>query len=124
VPWSQPDFGAPGTSLCENYNEQGEPLSSGLVRKLADQGSSVAAVSRHEEEMGADSRLSDALMNQSRQQVMTAMRLYDNGKAGLYSKVIEQFETTSSGLRFIEQLEKAGFESRIVDQDELKALGL
>jgi hypothetical protein len=56
--------------------------------------------------------------------MMTARRLYDNGKVDLHSNMIEQCGNMSPGPILIEQRDKTGFNLRIIDQDELKALRL
>ena len=75
-----------------NYDEEGSPRSTDLVRKFADQKDYIAAV-RQEENIsdGNNHCLSEALRDSRRQQLATAMRLYQNGKVGWYSKLIDEF---------------------------------
>lgn len=74
-----------------NYDEQGDPVTPELKQQLADQKSYVVAVRKAEDEMGTSSLLSEALNDRRRQQLMTAMRLYQSGKAGWYSKLVHGF---------------------------------
>ncbi|KAM5356861.1 hypothetical protein ACJ41O_003507 [Fusarium nematophilum] len=74
-----------------NYNEDGSPKSAELAEKFADQRAYVAAVKEEENRIRRNGHyLSEALEDSTRQQLATAMRLFENGKVGLYSKVIEQ----------------------------------
>lgn len=82
----------PAMDLTSNYDENGSPKSDDLARKFADQKEYVAAVKQEENRSGEDSHyLSKSLEDSGRQQLATAMRLYQNGVAGWYSKVIDQF---------------------------------
>jgi hypothetical protein len=75
-----------------NYNEEGEPVSPELLEQLADQKSYISAVKQNEEEMRAGHRLSDTLSDGTGQQIVTAMRLFRDGKLAWYSKLIDKFE--------------------------------
>jgi len=81
----------PAIDVPWNYNEQGDPVTDELQQQLADQKSYVAAVKDVENSRGTGNLLSDALKDLRRQQLVTAMRLYQRGKAGWYSKLIDQF---------------------------------
>lgn len=75
-----------------NYDEEGSPKSTDLIRKFADQEDYIAAVRREENRSDENSRcLSAALGDWRRRQLVTAMRLYQNGKVGWYSKLIDEF---------------------------------
>ncbi|KAK1966174.1 hypothetical protein LY78DRAFT_703131 [Colletotrichum sublineola] len=74
-----------------NYNKQGDPNTEELKQQLADQKSYVVAVKKAENSMGTGSLLSDALEDWRRQQLVTAMRLYQRGKVGWYSRLIVDF---------------------------------
>ncbi|MCJ1313126.1 hypothetical protein MMC25_006803 [Agyrium rufum] len=82
-----------------NWNEDGTPKSSISAEKLADQDFYLDIV-KHEEEKEEIKYLSlSAVWSDPRkQQVMTAMRLYEGGKAGFYSKVIDEFRSDHSGI--------------------------
>jgi len=75
-----------------NYDEEGSPKSPDLIRRFADQIDYVAAVRQEEDRSDGNSCcLSEALGDSRRQQLATAMRLYQNGKVGWYSKLIDEF---------------------------------
>lgn len=75
-----------------NYDEEGSPKSADLVQKLTDQKDYVAAVRQEENRSEGNSYfLSNALEDSGRQQLVTAMRLYQSGKVGWYSKLIDEF---------------------------------
>jgi hypothetical protein len=75
-----------------NYDEEGSPRSIDLVRKCADQKDYIAAVRQEENRSDGNNHfLSEALRDSGRQQLITAMRLYQNGKVGWYSKLIDEF---------------------------------
>lgn len=81
----------PAMDVPWDYNEDGSPKSAELARKFADQRDYVAAVKEEENKSGGnDHCLSEALEDSRRQQLATAMRLFQNGKVGWYSKVIDQ----------------------------------
>ncbi|KAK0368394.1 hypothetical protein CLIM01_14249 [Colletotrichum limetticola] len=81
----------PAIDVPWNYNEQGDPVTDDLKQQLADQQSYVAAVKEVEDSRGTGYFLSDALKDRKRQQLVTAMRLYQIGKVGWYSKMIDEF---------------------------------
>jgi len=75
-----------------NYDEEGNPKSPGLVQQFADQKDYLAAVRREEGKHGGDQHfLSASLEDSRRQQLATAMRLFQNAKVGWYSKLIDEF---------------------------------
>lgn len=74
------------------YDERGDPKDSKLAQKLADQRTYVAAVKHHEEQMNVVGRLSAVMEDKTRQHMATAMRLFEDGKAGFYSKLIDKFK--------------------------------
>lgn len=75
-----------------NYNEDGSPKSADLVEQFADQKWYIEAVKLEENRnRGNTHYLSEALENPKRQQLATAMRLYQDGKIGTYSKLIDKF---------------------------------
>jgi len=75
-----------------NYDEEGSPKSTDLIRKFVDQKDYIAAVRQEENRSDGNSRcLSEALGDWRRRQLATAMRLYQNGKVGWYSKLIDEF---------------------------------
>lgn len=75
-----------------NYDEEGLPKSADLVQQFTDQEDYVAFVKQEEDRNGEGVlRLSEVLKDSRRQQLATAMRLYQNGKVGWYSKLIDQF---------------------------------
>ncbi|OHE90477.1 hypothetical protein CORC01_14228 [Colletotrichum orchidophilum] len=81
----------PSIDVPWNYNEQGDPVTDELKHQLADQKSYVAAVKEVEDCSGTGNLLSDALKDCRRQQLVTAMRLYQRGKVGWYSKLVDDF---------------------------------
>ena len=72
-----------------NYNKDGSPKDAELAQKFADQREYVAAVRREENRLGHVHHLSEALEDSRRQQLATAMRLFQNRKVGWYSRVID-----------------------------------
>ncbi|KAK9788190.1 putative Aminoglycoside phosphotransferase domain-containing protein [Seiridium cardinale] len=74
-----------------NYDEAGVPKDADLVKQFADQKDYVEAVKKEENSFVGTHHLSQALEDLRRQQLATAMRLYQNGRAGWYSKVVDQF---------------------------------
>ncbi|KAK0100468.1 hypothetical protein ONS95_008418 [Cadophora gregata] len=75
-----------------NYDEEGSPQSTDLIQKFADQKAYMAAVRQEENRNdGISLCLSEALGDSRRRQLATAMRLYQNGKVGWYSKLIDEF---------------------------------
>lgn len=75
-----------------NYDKEGVPRSADLAQQFTDQEDYIAFVKIEEDRDGEGVfRLSEVLKDSKRQQLATAMRLYQNGKIGWYSKVIDQF---------------------------------
>lgn len=75
-----------------NYNQDGSPKSSDLVQKFTDQKYYIAAVREVENRSeGGNHFLSAALEDSRRQHLVTGMRLYESGKVGWYSKLIDKF---------------------------------
>ncbi|KAI3336838.1 hypothetical protein HD806DRAFT_19503 [Xylariaceae sp. AK1471] len=74
-----------------NHDEMGCPKDPEIAQKYADQRDYIAAVKEQESEGGGDHYLSDALGDSRRQQLVTAMRLYQGGKPGFYSKLADTF---------------------------------
>ncbi|EHK45975.1 uncharacterized protein TrAtP1_013053 [Trichoderma atroviride] len=75
-----------------NYNEDGSPKSADLIEQFEDQKWYVEAVKQEENSnRGNIHYLSDALGDSRRQQLATAMRMYQDGKIGTYSKIIDKF---------------------------------
>lgn len=76
-----------------NYDENGFPRDEESKQRFADRQDYIIAVMEKEKEMGLTNgyRLSMALQDTSRQYLATAMRLYQTGKAGWYSKVVDSF---------------------------------
>ena len=81
-----PDMDAPW-----NYDEKGLPKDMEGKEKFADREEYIAMVTEKEREIGWTEgyRLSMALQDPSRQYLATAMTLYQRGKPGWYSKVME-----------------------------------
>ncbi|KAI9748692.1 MAG: acetyl-CoA synthetase [Chaenotheca gracillima] len=75
-----------------NYDEEGVPTDEAERKKLEDRKEYVAAVRRAEFRRELPSMLSDILNDAQKQNVATAMRLYVDGKMGLYSKVLDDLE--------------------------------
>lgn len=82
-----PDMDAPW-----NYDENGVPKDEEDKQKFVDREDYIAMVIEKESEIGLTEgyRLSMALQDSSRQYLATAMRLYQRGKPGWYSKVMER----------------------------------
>lgn len=83
-----PDMDAPW-----NYDERGSPKDVEDKQKFVDRTEYIVMVIEKERKIGLTEgyRLSMALQDPSRQYLATAMRLYQRGKPGWYSKVMEQF---------------------------------
>ncbi|WDK21047.1 hypothetical protein CGRA01v4_12336 [Colletotrichum graminicola] len=81
----------PAIDVLWNYNDQGDPVTDELREQLADQKSYVAAVKEVEDSTGTGNLLSDGLKDWRTQQLVTAMRLYQRGKVGRHSKLINEF---------------------------------
>lgn len=75
-----------------NYDKSGNPKDAELVQRFADQDDYIVAVRQEEARLGLKNcYLSEALADTKRQRLTTAMRRYTNGKAGWYSKVVDDF---------------------------------
>lgn len=76
-----------------NYDENGCTTDPEDLQRLADREQYIATVVDKEKEMGLSDEycLSIALKDSRRQYLATAMRLYQRGKPGWYSKVMEPF---------------------------------
>jgi hypothetical protein len=75
-----------------NYDEEGSPKDTDLIQKFAEQKDYIAAVRQEENRIdGGNHCLSEALGDSRRRHLVTAMRLYQDGKAGWYSKLIDEF---------------------------------
>jgi len=73
-------------------DEEGNPKNAELIQKFADQQDYIKFVREEERRNEGNSyHLSKALGDSQRQQLITAMRLYQSGKAGWYSKLIDKF---------------------------------
>lgn len=83
----------PAMDVPWKYDETGCPKDQEDRQKFADRASYVAIVRQKEEERGLTEgySLSAALEDSQRQFVTSAMRLYQSGKPGWYSKVAEEF---------------------------------
>ncbi|KAI9825179.1 MAG: hypothetical protein M1819_000584 [Sarea resinae] len=90
----------PPMDLPENYDENGHPKDDKTKQKLADREFYVSAVRRSEEEGpdAASPALSEALGNDQIQSVVTAMRLFVDGKFGIYSKVLDMFVSSQENM--------------------------
>ena len=73
----------PAMDVPWDYDESGRPKDPELAQRFAEQDDYIAAVRQEETRKGLRDRyLSDALADTKRQQLMMAMRLSTNGKAG------------------------------------------
>jgi len=83
----------PAMDLPINYDEAGIPKDEELAEKFRDRQSYITAVKSEEEKLGLNnpSPLSKALGDSKRQHLISAMRLYQNGKPGFYSNVVDAF---------------------------------
>ena len=82
----------PAMDVPWDYDESEHPKDPELAQRFAEQDDYIAAVRREEAKMALRGRyLSEALADTKRQRLMTAMRLFTNGKAGWYSKVVDDF---------------------------------
>lgn len=83
----------PDMDVPWNYDETGRPKDAGLQQDSVDREDYIAMVMEKEKEWGLSEkyRLSTALQDSKRQYLATAMRLYQSGKPGWYSKVMEKF---------------------------------
>ncbi|VUC23493.1 unnamed protein product [Clonostachys rosea] len=85
----------PEMNLPKDYDERGWPKDPTLAQRFMDREDYVDAV-RREEEGGqvVDHTLSNILQDTKRQHLITAMNLFENGKPGFYSKVVDYFLTS------------------------------
>ncbi|KAL5360791.1 hypothetical protein BJX96DRAFT_184803 [Aspergillus floccosus] len=83
----------PAMDVPWNYDEAGCPKDPEVQQRFADRASYVAIVRQKEEEQGLTEgyTLSASLEDSQRQYLTLAMRLYQGGKAGWYSKLAEGF---------------------------------
>ncbi|KAI0502731.1 hypothetical protein F5B22DRAFT_59121 [Xylaria bambusicola] len=76
-----------------NYTEDGVHKNRYITQRLMDQENYVVAVEREENQNGGTPhRLADTLRDSKRQQLATAMRLYEKGTRGFYENLIHEFE--------------------------------
>lgn len=79
-----------------NYNHDCSPRDADLIEQFADQKEYVEAVRQEENSNpGNTHHLSEALGDSRRQQPVTTMRLYQDGKIGTYSNLIDNFTSYS-----------------------------
>ena len=73
-----------------NYDEAGNPKDPSLAKMFANQEDYIANIRNAEDTRGITEspRLLDFLQDSCKQRLMTAMRLYQSGKAGFYSNMI------------------------------------
>ena len=87
----------PAMDVPWNYDEDGFPKSADLAQQFTDQEDYTTFVKQEEDRNGEGvCRLSKVLQDPRRQQLATAMRLYQSGKVGWYSKLIDQFVCQSN----------------------------
>lgn len=81
-----------------NYNDFGDPKDPDLIQKYVDQKHYVAYMENAEKAVGriGAPSLANALRDSRSQHLMTAMRLYQNGKAGFYSRLLPETDLRSS----------------------------
>ena len=81
-----------------DYDENGLPKDEESKQKYADRQNYLQEVERIEEQTGPPKgyRLSEALRDHRRQSLATAMRLFQIGKLGFYSKVMEEFSAVGT----------------------------
>jgi hypothetical protein len=79
--------------LPSNYDEGGNPKDEELAEKFRDCDSYIVAVKCEEAKLRLDkqSSLSKVLVDSRRQHLISAMRLYQNGKPDFYLKVVDAF---------------------------------
>ncbi|KAK1242846.1 hypothetical protein MKX08_005658 [Trichoderma sp. CBMAI-0020] len=83
---------SPAIDAPWNYNEDGSPRCTDLIEQFADQKEYLEAVRQEENNNPANiHHLSEALGDSRRQQLATAMRMYQDGKIGTYSNLIDKF---------------------------------
>lgn len=82
----------PAMNLPKDYDENGWPKDPVLVRRFEDRNDYIEAVKQEENGRQAiDHTLSEILEDSKRQHLVTAMNLFENGKPGFYSKVVDNF---------------------------------
>ena len=83
----------PAMDVPWNYDEDGLPKDADVRQRLVDREEYIAAVADGERRRGLKEgyNLSSALRDSQRQYLATAMRLYQEGKPGWFSKVMENF---------------------------------
>jgi hypothetical protein len=83
----------PAMDVPWKYDETGYPKEVKDRQKFADREAYIAIVRQKEEEQGLTDgyTLSSALQDSKRQYLASAMRLYQSGKPGWYSRVMEEF---------------------------------
>ncbi|CAH0055826.1 unnamed protein product [Clonostachys solani] len=85
----------PTMNLPKDYDEAGWPKDPALAQRFVDRVDYIDAVRQEEEgRQTVDHTLSDLLQDTKRQHLITAMHLFENGKPGFYSKVVENFVTS------------------------------
>jgi len=106
IDWES-SFAAPWEIACEfpltpsvvlpdmdrNYDETGRPKDAKHQQRFVDREDYIEMVIEKEKDWGLTKGycLSTALQDSKRQYLATAMRLYQSGKPGWYSKVVERF---------------------------------
>ncbi|KAL4765149.1 uncharacterized protein BDW70DRAFT_83118 [Aspergillus foveolatus] len=75
------------------YDEAGRPEHPEDIEKFTDRASYIAIVKQREEALGlsGENLLSKALEDPNRQDLASALRLYQRGKPAWYSRVMESF---------------------------------
>jgi hypothetical protein len=86
----------PEMDMPSNYDALGNPKDEELAEKFRDRKKYLLAVKREEERLGLDGKLllSDVLGDSKRGAMVSAMRLYETGKPGWYSKVVNDFTSS------------------------------
>jgi len=87
----------PAIDAPYNYDKDGNPIDDELAQMFRDQEAYILAVKDEESLVGCTERLlSEALLDTKRQSVGRAMKLFQDGKPGFYSKVIKQYKSAAS----------------------------
>ena len=83
----------PAMDVPWNYDENCHPKDAGTQQRLLDQEEYIAIVREKERELGLVEgyNLSSALQDSKRQNLASAMRLYESGTPGWFSKVLDGF---------------------------------
>lgn len=81
----------PAMDVPWNYDEEGRPTLPRDIKRLADRNTYITIVKQKEKELGmsGETLLSSVLQDSKRQHVASALRLYQRGKPGWYSRVAE-----------------------------------